>query len=134
MREHSVDFERAIFFWLTHSVQSESILVIPTVGIQNSIKYVLGRDDVFVPWAKIDDVIINEVIKLNRVLYYLTLIVKAGTSHPSPESEVIKLIPLFKYTKPRLVMLETIYSELQTLLVAAQRTAVEVGSGDVELI
>ncbi|KAI8425156.1 hypothetical protein MSG28_006985 [Choristoneura fumiferana] len=73
-----------IFFWVTHSVQSEILLVIPTVGIQSSVKYVVGREDYFVPWSSIDDVIINEVIKM--------------------------------YTKPRLVMLESIYSELQELL------------------
>ncbi|CAK1583562.1 unnamed protein product [Parnassius mnemosyne] len=119
-----------IFFWITHSVQSETILVIPTVGIQNSVTYVLGQEDIFVPWSSIEDVIINEVIKLNRVLYYLTLLVKTGTTQANQESEGIKLIPLFKYTKPRLVMLETIYSELQTLLMAAQREGLEVGSGD----
>lgn len=45
-------------------VITESILVIPTVGIQSSIKYVCGREDYFIPWSNIDDVIINEVIKL----------------------------------------------------------------------
>lgn len=43
---------------------TESLLVIPTVGIQNSVKYVYGREDNFVPWSSVDDVIINEVIKL----------------------------------------------------------------------
>ncbi|CAG4953518.1 unnamed protein product [Parnassius apollo] len=115
---------------MNYNVQSETILVIPNVGIQNSIKYVFGQEDIFVPWSSVDDVIINEVIKLNRVLYYLTLLVKTGTTQANQESEGIKLIPLFKYTKPRLVMLETIYSELQTLLMAAQREGFEVGSGD----
>ncbi|CAG9789236.1 unnamed protein product [Diatraea saccharalis] len=101
-----------VFFWITHSVQSESVLVIPTVGIQSSVKYVYGREDNFISWSNVDDVIINEVIKLNRVLFYLTVLVK----NPHQESEPIKLVPLFKYTKPRLMMLETIYSELQSLL------------------
>ncbi|XP_046971394.1 phosphatidylinositol N-acetylglucosaminyltransferase subunit H-like [Vanessa cardui] len=108
-----------VFFWITHSVQSESVLVIPTVGVQSSVKYVFGREDYFVPWACIDDVIINEVIKLNRVLYFLTLIVKTGSS--GQDTEPIRLIPLFKYTKPRLLMLETIYSELQELLKISSR-------------
>nr|XP_032521555.1 uncharacterized protein LOC116773243 isoform X2 [Danaus plexippus plexippus] len=87
-----------IFFWITHSVQSETLLVIPTVGIQSSVKYVYGQEDYFVPWSSIDDVIINEVIQL--------------------------------YTKPRLMMLETIYSELQVLLMASQNKEPDLGSGD----
>ncbi|XP_023939992.2 phosphatidylinositol N-acetylglucosaminyltransferase subunit H [Bicyclus anynana] len=119
-----------VFFWITHSVQSESILVIPTVGVQSSVKYVFGREDNFVPWASIDDVIINEVFKLNRVIYILTLLVKPSTSGNN-EAESVKLIPLFKYTKPRLLMLEAIYSELQSLLLASQCTDCdELGAGD----
>lgn len=40
--------------------------MIPTVGIQSSIKFVFGREDVFVPWSNIEDIVINEVIKLVR--------------------------------------------------------------------
>ncbi|XP_034834254.1 phosphatidylinositol N-acetylglucosaminyltransferase subunit H-like [Maniola hyperantus] len=122
-----------VFFWITHSVQSESLLVIPTVGVQSSVKYVFGREDNFVPWSSIEDVIINEVIKLNRVLYILTLLVKTGSStnnETSTNNESIKLIPLFKYTKPRLVMLETIYSELQALLMTSQCEDVDPAGGD----
>ncbi|KPJ18128.1 Phosphatidylinositol N-acetylglucosaminyltransferase subunit H [Papilio machaon] len=121
-----------LFFWITYSVQSESIIVIPTVGIQSTTKYVFGQTDVFVPWSNIDDIVINEVIKLNRVLYYLTLLVKSGTNQSNQHSDGIKLMPLFKYTKPRLVMLEIIYSEFQTLLMGSQRDGVQSGSGDVE--
>ncbi|CAB3246021.1 unnamed protein product [Arctia plantaginis] len=121
-------FSVIVIFWVTHSVQSESLLVIPTVGIQSSIKYVCGKEDNFVPWSSIDDVIINEVIKLNRVLYYLTLLVKQH-NQGATDSEAVKLIPLFKFTKPRLLMLERIYSELQSLLVDAQKE-VAMGSGD----
>ncbi|XP_013135512.1 PREDICTED: phosphatidylinositol N-acetylglucosaminyltransferase subunit H-like [Papilio polytes] len=125
-------FSFLAFFWITHSVQSESIIVIPTVGIQSSIKFVFGREDVFVPWSNIDDIVINEVIKLNCVLYYLTLLVKTSPNQSNQDSYGIKLMPLFKYTKPRLVMLEIIYSEFQTLLMGAQRDGVRSGSGDVE--
>ncbi|XP_072929967.1 uncharacterized protein [Epargyreus clarus] len=117
-----------IFFWVTHSVQSESILVIPTVGIQLSVKYVVGKEDHFVPWPSIDDVIINEVIKLNRVLYFLTILVKVNPTNQ--ETENIKLIPLFKYTKPRLPMLERIYTELQALLSGRLTENSELASGD----
>ncbi|XP_063538932.1 phosphatidylinositol N-acetylglucosaminyltransferase subunit H-like [Cydia strobilella] len=110
-----------VFFWVTHSVQSETLLVIPTVGIQSSVQYVVGREDNFVPWTKIDDIIINEAIKLNRVLYFLTLLVKINSDY-----EPLKLIPLFKYTKPRLLMLESIYKEIQDLL-----TEQAMGAGDI---
>ncbi|KAG6452454.1 hypothetical protein O3G_MSEX007637 [Manduca sexta] len=119
-----------VFFWVTHSVQSESLLVIPTVGVQSSVKYVCGREDQFVSWSSIDDVIINEVIRMNRVLYYLTLLVKP-VNQTTIEAESIKLIPLFKYTKPRLVMLEKIYSELQNLLTETQKGDAAKGSGDI---
>ncbi|CAG9565414.1 unnamed protein product [Danaus chrysippus] len=113
---------------IEHENVNETLLVIPTVGIQSSVKYVYGQEDYFVPWSSIDDVIINEVIQLNRVLYFLTLIVKSGSS--SNDGDSTKLIPLFKYTKPRLVMLETIYSELQVLLMASQKKGHDLGSGD----
>ncbi|XP_022121299.2 phosphatidylinositol N-acetylglucosaminyltransferase subunit H isoform X1 [Pieris rapae] len=118
-----------IFFWVTHTVQSETLLVIPTVGIQTSVKYVVGREDNYVSWDNIDDVIINEVIKFNRVLYFLTILVKS-----SNQAEQIKLMPLFKYTKPRLMMLEVIYSEIQSLLLDSRKETNEFrdgqGSGD----
>ncbi|XP_026760765.1 phosphatidylinositol N-acetylglucosaminyltransferase subunit H-like [Galleria mellonella] len=117
-----------VFFWITHSVQSESLLIVPTVGIQSTVKYVIGREENFVPWSSVDDVIINEVIKLNRVLYYLTILVK--TNQSSQDAETIKLMPLFKYTKPRLRMLETVYSELQTLLTEINGDHTAKGSGD----
>ncbi|XP_013183206.2 phosphatidylinositol N-acetylglucosaminyltransferase subunit H [Amyelois transitella] len=118
-----------LFFWITHSVQSESLLVIPTVGIQSSVKYVYGREDNFIPWSSVDDVVINEVIKLHRVLYYLTVLVKPSGHANAEQTETLKLIPLFKYTKPRLLMLETIYSELQGLLTETRDTTA-IGSGD----
>ncbi|KAI5643168.1 GPI-GlcNAc transferase complex, PIG-H component domain-containing protein [Phthorimaea operculella] len=114
---------------MTHSVQSETLLVIPTVGIQNSVKYVLGKEDNFITWSSIDDVIINEVVKLNRVLYYLTVLVKV--TNPGYDGENIKLIPLFKYTKPRLAMLEKIYSELQGLLIETPPVETSMASGDI---
>ncbi|XP_047034038.1 phosphatidylinositol N-acetylglucosaminyltransferase subunit H-like [Helicoverpa zea] len=104
-----------VYFWFTHSVQSESLLVIPTVCIQSSVKYVWGKEDVFVDWSIIDDVIINEVIQMNRVLYYLTVLKKEDNP------DAVRLVPIFKYTKPRLVMLQKIYSEIQTFLIEAQR-------------
>ncbi|KAJ8713959.1 hypothetical protein PYW08_007579 [Mythimna loreyi] len=112
-----------VFFWFTHSVQSESLLIIPTVCIQSTIKYVWGREDTFVDWSNIDDVIINEVIKMNRVLYYLTVLKKED----NPES--LNLVPLFKYTKPRLFMLQKIYSEIQTFLMDSQKETA-MASGD----
>ncbi|CAH1637680.1 unnamed protein product [Spodoptera littoralis] len=114
-----------VFFWFTHSVQSESLIVIPTVCIQSTVKYVWGREDTFVDWSNVDDVIINEVIKMNRVLYYLTLLKKED----NPDS--VRLVPLFKYTKPRLVMLQKIYSEIQTFLMDAQKES-SMASGDKE--
>lgn len=46
---------------------SETLLVIPTVGIQSSVKYVCGKENEFIPWTNIDDVIINEVVKMVRI-------------------------------------------------------------------
>ncbi|CAH4031849.1 unnamed protein product [Pieris brassicae] len=113
-----------IFFWVTHTVQTETLLVIPTVGIQTSVKYVVGREDNYVSWNNIDDVIINEVIKFNRVLYFLTILVKSTN-----QADQIKLIPLFKYTKPRLMMLEVIYSEIQSLLIDSRKETNGDGQG-----
>ncbi|XP_041968905.1 uncharacterized protein LOC121725849 [Aricia agestis] len=123
----AIVFSVLIIFWITHSVQSESILFIPRVGIESTVKYVFGREDNFVPWSLIDDIIIREVIKLNRVLYYLTIILKSPNAG---ESDSVKIIPLFKYTKPRLAMLEVIYNELSSFLIAFRNE--QMGSGDAE--
>ncbi|VVC96428.1 unnamed protein product [Leptidea sinapis] len=87
-----------VFSWFTHSVQYESLLVIPTVGIQSSVKYVVGRVDNFIPWSSIDDIIINEVIEF--------------------------------YTKPRLKMLQAVYTQLQLRLMDAVQGMLQSGSGD----
>ncbi|KAH9636627.1 hypothetical protein HF086_003445 [Spodoptera exigua] len=63
------------------------------------------------------------VVFQNRVLYYLTLLKKED----NPDS--VRLVPLFKYTKPRLVMLQKIYSEIQTFLMDAQKES-SMASGD----
>ncbi|XP_038206603.1 phosphatidylinositol N-acetylglucosaminyltransferase subunit H-like [Zerene cesonia] len=114
-----------IFFWVTHTVQEESVLVIPTVCVQSSVKFVVGREDNYIPWSNIDDVIINEVVQMNRVLYFLTILVKTNETEGNP-----KLMPMFKYTKPRLMMLQVIYNQIQALLLESRNELTELGSGD----
>ncbi|XP_045502627.1 uncharacterized protein LOC123699668 [Colias croceus] len=112
-----------IFFWVTHTVKEESVLVIPTVCIQSSVKFVVGSEDNYIPWSNIDDIIINEVVKMNRVLFFLTILVKTNEGEGGT-----KLLPLFKYTKPRLMMLQVIYNQMQTLLLESRNKFT--GSGD----
>ncbi|XP_039757791.1 uncharacterized protein LOC120632079 [Pararge aegeria] len=108
-----------ILIWLTHTAHTETVLVIPTVGIQCSVEYMMGTKTNFVPWSSIEDVIVNEVIKLNQVICFLTIVLKPSGNN---RTQSRKLIPLFKITKPRALILETLYLELQTMLMTPECT------------
>lgn len=94
-------------------VQKESLLVISSVGLQITTTFVSGRNVCcFVGNSKISGVVINEVITMQCVLYYLTLLTR------SPKQS---MVPLFQCTMPRLEYLRKIYVTLDAMIVNEKR-------------
>ncbi|XP_065175110.1 uncharacterized protein LOC135805050 [Sycon ciliatum] len=98
-------------------VQSESLLVIPNVGLLHTAQRSLAllHSSTFVSFPELRHLILNEGISLHRVLFYLALVVQsAGTTQASPDPAVApKLVPLFTHTAPELALLEEIFIGVQ---------------------
>lgn len=99
-------------FW---GVKKETILVIKSLGIQITTTYHSNfKSSTFIPWHSVGDVIINEAVLMQRVIYYLAVLVNANStdSHSDKQS----LIPFFLYSQPRLAELKKIYVNIQSIL------------------
>ncbi|XP_045597796.1 phosphatidylinositol N-acetylglucosaminyltransferase subunit H [Procambarus clarkii] len=94
-------------------VVSETLLVVAGIGVQTTATFYTGKQHTrFIPWGNIIDVIIAETISLQRVLFYMALLVRGEKPVPTPN-----LIPLFLNTWPRLACLQHIYCACQEVLV-----------------
>ncbi|XP_018322470.1 phosphatidylinositol N-acetylglucosaminyltransferase subunit H [Agrilus planipennis] len=100
-------FNCKIFF----RVQKETLLVIKSLGIQLESHSMLRTSTLFIPWVDVKDVVINEVISMQRVLYMLIIITKT----PIKSIKGKQIIPLFYEFSPRLACLEFIYSRIEAL-------------------
>ncbi|XP_071537176.1 uncharacterized protein [Panulirus ornatus] len=93
-------------------IVSETLLVVAGLGVQMTATFYSGRQYTrFIPWGNIIDIIIAETISMQRVLFYMALLVRAENAIQDP-----KLIPLFLNTWPRLACLQHIYSSCQEVL------------------
>uniref|UniRef100_A0A0P4WBV5 Phosphatidylinositol N-acetylglucosaminyltransferase subunit H conserved domain-containing protein n=1 Tax=Scylla olivacea TaxID=85551 RepID=A0A0P4WBV5_SCYOL len=93
-------------------IVSETLLVVAGLGIQTTATFYMGKQHTrFIPWGSVVDIIIAETISMQRVLFYMALLVKEETAVPHQE-----LIPLFLNTWPRLPCLQYIYSACQDVL------------------
>ncbi|XP_077300036.1 phosphatidylinositol N-acetylglucosaminyltransferase subunit H-like [Arctopsyche grandis] len=92
------------------TIQEETALFIPTVGLQYTKKYASGyKNETFINWCDINSVIINEVIYSHKIIYVLTIIVENQLKNKL-------LFPMFMGTMPRLECLEIMYQELSEIL------------------
>lgn len=92
-------------------VKQESLLVIASLGLQLTTTFVTGRKaSQFILREDIDDVVINEGIFMNRVLFYLAVMLK----DMKDPLRMNGISPLFQYTFPRLDSLEYIYNGIQS--------------------
>ncbi|KAK9874035.1 hypothetical protein WA026_002388 [Henosepilachna vigintioctopunctata] len=82
----------------------ETLIIIKPLGYQLSTKYLMGQKSKFIPYEKVQNVFINEVIFKQKIIYLLTILAK--------ESSGEILLPLFEGCKPRLSCLEFIYKVL----------------------
>ncbi|KAK3896140.1 hypothetical protein Pcinc_000189 [Petrolisthes cinctipes] len=101
-----------LMYRVNGKIVSETLLVVAGLGIQTTATFYIGKQHTrFIPWGNIVDIVIAETITMQRVLFYMTLLVREQTNMPGQ-----KLIPLFLNTWPRLACLQHIYSVCQDVL------------------
>ncbi|XP_006632495.1 phosphatidylinositol N-acetylglucosaminyltransferase subunit H [Lepisosteus oculatus] len=94
-------------------IDHESLLIIGSLGIQMSSSYASGRESTtFIEMGKVKDIVINEAIYMQRVIYYLCILLK----DPSDPNGVADVVPLFQSSKPRLSCLDKVYKSCQEII------------------
>uniref|UniRef100_A0A4W5L804 Phosphatidylinositol glycan anchor biosynthesis, class H n=1 Tax=Hucho hucho TaxID=62062 RepID=A0A4W5L804_9TELE len=74
-------------------VDHETLLIIGSLGVQVSSSYASGRESTdFIEMDKIKDIVINEAIHMQTVIYYLCILLK----DPSDPEAVSSVVPLFQ--------------------------------------
>ncbi|XP_038639782.1 phosphatidylinositol N-acetylglucosaminyltransferase subunit H isoform X5 [Scyliorhinus canicula] len=103
-------------------IDQESVLIIGSVGVQMNTLYASGRESVrFIEMKKVKDIVINEAIYMQKVIYYLCILL-IDPGNPRGVSEVV---PVFQSAKPRLDCLSQVYRSCQEIL---QQTQAEQGT------
>ncbi|KAG9347284.1 hypothetical protein JZ751_004851 [Albula glossodonta] len=78
-------------------IDQETLLIIGSLGVQLSSSYASGRESTtFIEMSKIKDIVINEAIYMQGVIYYLCILLK----DPSDPDTVSSVVPLFQSTDP----------------------------------
>ncbi|XP_047737804.1 phosphatidylinositol N-acetylglucosaminyltransferase subunit H isoform X2 [Hyalella azteca] len=99
------------------------VVSVAGLGAQVTTKYHGGHKLVqFVPWSVLVDVIIAETISMQRVLFYIALLVKQDLPQ---YHEKHKMLPLFLSSWPRLPCLQVIYQSCQSVLLRRSSSAMK---------
>ncbi|TNN32227.1 Phosphatidylinositol N-acetylglucosaminyltransferase subunit H [Liparis tanakae] len=94
-------------------VDHESLMVIRSLGIQLSSSYASGRETTtFIEMSKIKDIVINEAIYMQQIIYFLCVLLK----DPSEPNAVSSVVPLFQSSKPKLKCLVKVYKSCQEIM------------------
>ncbi|XP_067098496.1 phosphatidylinositol N-acetylglucosaminyltransferase subunit H [Osmerus mordax] len=94
-------------------IDHETLLIIGSLGVQVSSSYASGRESTtFIEMSKIKDIVINEAVHMQSIIYYLCILLK-DSSNPEAVSSVV---PLFQSSKPRLNCLVKVYKSCQEIL------------------
>ncbi|KAI1897290.1 hypothetical protein AGOR_G00081800 [Albula goreensis] len=94
-------------------IDQETLLIIGSLGVQLSSSYASGRESTtFIEMSKIKDIVINEAIYMQGVIYYLCILLK----DPTDPDTVSSVVPLFQSSKPRLNCLVKVYKSCQEIL------------------
>ncbi|XP_026462138.1 phosphatidylinositol N-acetylglucosaminyltransferase subunit H-like isoform X2 [Ctenocephalides felis] len=89
----------------------ESILLVRNIGLQSTVSYYGGYESSnFIPWSCIQDVVINEVMHFQQILYILVVL-----THDYKRSGK-GVVPLFQNTQPKLKKLEEMYQSIKSLI------------------
>ncbi|XP_021392720.2 phosphatidylinositol N-acetylglucosaminyltransferase subunit H isoform X1 [Lonchura striata] len=121
LSENSMVLSAAIFITLIGliiylhfvKIDQESLLVIGSLGIQVTSSYASGKESTtFIEMAQVKDVVINEAIHMQKVIYYLCILLQ----DPEDPQGVSEVVPLFQSSKPRLDCLIEVYKSCQEIL------------------
>ncbi|KFW95012.1 Phosphatidylinositol N-acetylglucosaminyltransferase subunit H, partial [Phalacrocorax carbo] len=94
-------------------IDQESLLVIGSLGIQVTSSYASGKESTtFIEMVQVKDVVINEAIHMQKVIYYLCILLQ----DPGDPQGVSEVVPLFQSSKPRLDCLTEVYKSCQEIL------------------
>ncbi|XP_035183862.1 phosphatidylinositol N-acetylglucosaminyltransferase subunit H [Oxyura jamaicensis] len=121
LSENSMVLSAAIFITLIGliiylhfvKIDQESLLVIGSLGIQVTSSYASGKESTtFIEMSRVKDVVINEAIHMQKVIYYLCILLK----DPQDPQGVSEVVPLFQSSQPRLDCLMEVYKSCQEIL------------------
>eukprot|EP00073_Rattus_norvegicus_P024999 XP_006240327.1 PREDICTED: phosphatidylinositol N-acetylglucosaminyltransferase subunit H isoform X1 [Rattus norvegicus] len=74
-------------------IDQETLLIIDSLGIQMTSSYASGKESTtFIEMNKVKDIIINEAIYMQKVIYYLCILLK----DPGKPHEISQVVPVFQ--------------------------------------
>lgn len=116
-----------MFYLHMVKVEHECVLLIAATGVQLTRHYASGRQQAtFIEMARVKDIVINEVIHAQQVLYHMSILLK----DPASPERISGIIPVFAKFKPRLDCLVEVYRTCQEVLqMSASDSAVFSGGG-----
>ncbi|XP_051004210.1 phosphatidylinositol N-acetylglucosaminyltransferase subunit H [Acomys russatus] len=101
-------------------IDQETLLIIDSLGIQMTSSYASGKESTtFIEMDKVKDIIINEAIYMQKVIYYLCILLK----DPGEPHEISQVVPVFQSAKPRLDCLIEVYRSCQEILAHQKATS-----------
>ncbi|XP_030307646.1 phosphatidylinositol N-acetylglucosaminyltransferase subunit H isoform X2 [Calypte anna] len=121
LKKNSLVLSAAIFITLIGliiylhfvKIDQESLLVIGSLGIQVTSSYASGKESTtFIEMSRVKDVVINEAIHMQKVIYYLCILLQ----DPGDPQGISEVVPLFQSSKPRLDCLIEVYKSCQEIL------------------
>ncbi|KAE8601822.1 hypothetical protein XENTR_v10013806 [Xenopus tropicalis] len=94
-------------------IDQESLLLIGSLGIQLTTSFASGKEStVFIEMCRVKDVVINEAFFMQKVVYYLCILLK----DPTDPKEISEIVPVFQSSKPRMDCLTDVYRSCQEIL------------------
>nr|XP_054758855.1 phosphatidylinositol N-acetylglucosaminyltransferase subunit H-like [Lytechinus pictus] len=101
-----------LFLYIHSSVSKETLLLISSLGLQISSEYVTGcRVTQFIPFRAVQDIVIHEAVTMNKVVYYLAVLLK----HQNGKEWTNSLVPVFMHSMPRLDKLQEIHASVHRM-------------------
>nr|KAF6486511.1 phosphatidylinositol glycan anchor biosynthesis class H [Rousettus aegyptiacus] len=80
-------------------IDQETLLIIDSLGIQMTSSYASGKESTtFIEMGKVKDVIINEAIYMQKVIYYLCILLK----DPGEPDGISQVVPVFQVSTEHL--------------------------------
>ncbi|KAM9646666.1 phosphatidylinositol N-acetylglucosaminyltransferase subunit H isoform 2-T2 [Trichechus inunguis] len=126
--ENSMILSAAIFITLLGllgylhfvKIDQEALLIIDSLGIQMTSSYASGKESTtFIEMDKVKDIVINEAIYMQKVIYYLCILLK----DPVEPHGISQVVPVFQSAKPRLDCLIEVYRSCQEILAHQKATS-----------